>query len=535
MARLSESPANGAQPQSATKHQVTLKNGALGGFLSSPAKPSGSQSPHPNKRLKSLTATASPRSQASRSVSPAGQRLPSQAPLSSPARKSLADTSDNLDIGDRSTPADSVQAAPVDTPTASTPTSTAPTANMEVVNAASAATPEPVTDRPGVVSSVRKTLTNVVNNFTGARNGSATITSTFEQTIVSRKRSREPEIEETPTPAEETTPTDDQSDEAAEPAGANDTVVELGNQLEADVAAERAKSPEKRTAQLSSEATPATDASEINVTTAVGDADTIEAAESTKPAAPAEDEDEDMADDPVNGQFVLDTILDHRHDPKDNTLFQMRIRWKHDEPSWEPESNIQEDAEEALFEYWKTVKGGRLGAMVDKNLWHVLKVEKHRQKPNGKVELSVAWTGSPDRSWEPEDNIVQVARELVDDYWNSKGGREKCVRAIAVPAKRGRGRPRKVVDEEAPKPAAKPAPKQTKAKAAKEAKEPAPKKTRQPRKKLTDGVEDQNESVPEAAAKDEQPEQAAKEQVEANAEPPKKRGRGRPRKAPAVA
>ncbi|KAF4874155.1 hypothetical protein CGCSCA1_v006755 [Colletotrichum siamense] len=622
MARLSESPANGASgggSQPANKHQITLKNGALGGFLSSPAKPSGSQSPHANKRLKSLT---SPRSDASRSLSPV-PRLPGQAALSSPVRKAFGEVApagapgaDEMDTSeDRGTPADVVISAPAaETPVESTPTPTAATADMATSDAekSAAATPEPVVPRPvgGVVSSVSKKLTNVFNNFTGARNGTASVTTTFEQTIVSRKRSREPEAEETPAPLEETpapaekeTPkekepaekeiakeaepvekdtaektevAEKQTTEEPEPAdvtmGANDTNIELGNQLEEDVAAERAKSPVKES--LPPAPRPTSAAGEISVTTDADNADTIQAAETTKPApkaapktapkaaakatpkvtlksapkitlkakaapktapkpAPepaAEDEDETMVDDPEKGLFVLDTIIGHRKDPKDKTLFQMHVRWKHDEPSWEPESNIQEDAEEALFEYWDSVKGGRLGAMADKDLWHVLRVEKHKQKPTGKVELYVAWTGSPDRSWEPEENVTQFARELVEDYWASKGGRDKVIKPIAAPAKRGRGRPRKEsVVEDAPKAIAKAAPK-AKAKEVKEAEEPAPKKPRAGRKKVPEEAETPVEAK-EAATKSAEPEKAS-EQTETDGEPPKKRGRGRPKKTP---
>ncbi|KAE9566068.1 hypothetical protein CGMCC3_g17754 [Colletotrichum fructicola] len=41
--------------------------------------------------------------------------------------------------------------------------------------------------------------------------------------------------------------------------------------------------------------------------------------------------------------------------------------------------------------------------MIDKTLWHVLKVEKHKQEASGTVMLRVAWVGSPESSWEPED------------------------------------------------------------------------------------------------------------------------------------
>ncbi|KAL0932199.1 chromo domain-containing protein [Colletotrichum truncatum] len=537
MARLNESPGPG--PQSANKHQITLKNGAFGNFLSSPAKPSGSQSPLPNKRIKSLTATGSPRSDASRSHSPPAQRLSSQIPLTSPTRKTLSDTAaDDMDTADRSTPADVVTPAVVaestpaeSTPAESIPTPTAVAADIEVSPAAevNAATPEPVIPRPGMVSSVRKTLSSVVNNFTGVRNGTATVTSTFEQTIVSRKRSREPEAEATPAPVEKEA--EEEAEAANVTADINDTTIQLGNQIEEDVAAERAKSPVKEDVEAAPEvpavpaipaapAPPAAEESEINVTTTANNtdktdnsdnADTIEAAETTKPAAAtsaaaaaAEDKDVDMENDAKNGLFVFDGIITHRRDPKDKTLFQLQVRWKHDEPTWEPESNIHEDAEEALFAYWDSVRGGRLGAMADKELWHALRVEKHKQKPNGKVELYVCWTGSRERSWEPEENMLQVARPLVEDYWASRGGREKLVKAVAAPVKKPRGRPRKASEPD------------------EALKEPAQKKARQGRKRLLD----------DAVVGDDQAEKSVEEQAQVDGEGVKKRGRGRPRRSP---
>lgn len=222
-------------------------------------------------------------------------------------------------------------------------------------------------------------------------------------------------------------------------------------------------------------------------------------------------------DDPKSGIFVLDKITGHRRDPLDKTLFQMQISWKHDESTWEPEQNIQEDAEEALFEYWDSVKGGRLGAMADKDLWHVLRVEKHKQKPNGTIHLLVYWIGSPDRSWEPESQVEQYARHHVENYWKSKGGRDKHIKAIAVPVKRGRGRPRKDTLSEVED-----APKGT-----------VEKKARPGRKQKRDEFEEsQADKAADEVIASKTAELAATEQTDTDGEPPKKRGRGRPRKNP---
>ncbi|GKT47741.1 uncharacterized protein ColSpa_07922 [Colletotrichum spaethianum] len=232
-------------------------------------------------------------------------------------------------------------------------------------------------------------------------------------------------------------------------------------------------------------------------------------------------------DDPKNGIFVLDKIIGHRRDPRDKTLFQMHVSWKHDEPTWEPEQSIQEDAEEALFAYWDSVKGGRLGAMADKNLWHVLKIEKHKQKPSGAVHFLVYWIGSPDRSWEPESQVEVYARQHVETYWKSKGGRDKNIKTAAAPAKRGRGRPRKNT-----------IPESAAAGAGDEAAEDVPKETkprgRPGRKQKRDeaAAEAEAEKTEEAVTAEGTTEPTTKEPVETDGEPPKKRGRGRPRKNP---
>ncbi|KAF6815369.1 putative chromo domain-containing protein [Colletotrichum musicola] len=209
-----------------------------------------------------------------------------------------------------------------------------------------------------------------------------------------------------------------ESDRTNVAAEVKETSIHLGCQSEAD-------GLENETIQA---ATPAMDRAEINVATATETGDT------TKAAQPADNsEAADDVDDPEHGIFVFGSLIGHRHDPDNQTLFQIRVYWTHDAPTWEPESNIQEDAEEALFAYWDAVEGGRIGAMADKNLWHALKVEKHKQEANGSVKLCVSWVGSPERSWEPEGQVLQYARQHVDDYWTANSGRPKNIKHTVVP------------------------------------------------------------------------------------------------------
>ncbi|GKT52048.1 uncharacterized protein ColSpa_12229 [Colletotrichum spaethianum] len=78
--------------------------------------------------------------------------------------------------------------------------------------------------------------------------------------------------------------------------------------------------------------------------------------------------------------------------------------------------------------------------MADKNLWHVLEVEKHKQTSHGNVCLYISWIGSPERSWEPESRMMRVARAIVEDYWIAKGGRDKVMKSVAVRPNRRRRR-----------------------------------------------------------------------------------------------
>ncbi|TQN67031.1 Chromo domain-containing protein cec-3 [Colletotrichum shisoi] len=542
MAHFGEStaPSNGKQP--AKLSQATLKNSSLN-FLSSTSKPPGSQLPQPSRRVKTLAAIGAARPDASRSHSPPSQLLSPHNPESPSRSKALSDTAvEDLNVVDRGTAADTISAAPtavmeVPVELAEPSASTAPARATPEVEAPSS-TRESSLPRSGsgVLASVRKTFNSAVHNLTAQRTGTTTVTTTIEQTVIGRKLSKEPESDNTPSPDDKEV---ENNIDAANGTDPNDTLVQVGNQLETEAAEEeiRATSPVKKAAQVAS---PAADDREINVATAnaAGDADNADAADdadnadsaddadnanaaddadTVKAAAPtqdpttdaAADEDHDEeADDPKKGVFVLEKIIGHRRDPKDKTLFQMQVRWKNDEPTWEPEQNIQEDAEEALFEYWDSVKGGRLGAMTDKNLWHVLKVEKHKKKPSGAIHLLICWVGTPDRSWEPESQVKVYAHQHLEDYWKAQGGREKHIKASVVPARRGRGRPRKNSLPTAED-------------------EPVGRPGRKPKRDAAEaGLVEEAGVVEEVVA----PENKVEKAQNIDEEPPKKRGRGRPRK-----
>ncbi|RBR02074.1 hypothetical protein VDGD_03608 [Verticillium dahliae] len=136
--------------------------------------------------------------------------------------------------------------------------------------------------------------------------------------------------------------------------------------------------------------------------------------------------------------FEIEDIVEHRQATDDETLFEVRVKWDTEDPkdqfSWEPEANVQEDAPAALWKYWRSVKGGRAAAMADPDMWHVLHVAGHKVQPDGGVLLHVAWIGSAQKSWEPEDAVRGYGAEHLDEYWATQGGRATVLKGAKTKA-----------------------------------------------------------------------------------------------------
>ncbi|KAK2005197.1 hypothetical protein LZ32DRAFT_677268, partial [Colletotrichum eremochloae] len=124
----------------------------------------------------------------------------------------------------------------------------------------------------------------------------------------------------------------------------------------------------------------------------------------------------------------IEKILAHRYDHRCVTLFEMKVRWKGGTESWEHEIDLQRCQEVALFAYWHSLEGGREGAMVDPGLWHVFDIVSHKRKSNGGICFQVAWVGSAEHSWEPEETVRDADNELLEKYWDSKDRHRKVVR-----------------------------------------------------------------------------------------------------------
>ncbi|KAM0529309.1 hypothetical protein ACHAPP_009132 [Verticillium nonalfalfae] len=211
--------------------------------------------------------------------------------------------------------------------------------------------------------------------------------------------------------------------------------------------------------------------------------------------------------------FEMKDIVEHRQATDDETLFEVRVKWDTEDPqeqfSWEPEANVQEDAPAALWKYWRSVKGGRAAAMADPDMWHVLHVAGHKVQPDGSVLLHVAWIGSAQKSWEPEDAVRGYGAEHLDEYWAMQGGRATVLKGAKTKAgAQTKGAKPKAGAKKAP--AKKAAAKATaKAKAAPaispqptKAAAPAAPKARVPRKALAKAAPDRANDAPVTSGQD---------------------------------
>lgn len=93
-------------------------------------------------------------------------------------------------------------------------------------------------------------------------------------------------------------------------------------------------------------------------------------------------------------------------------------------PTWELEENLQENALDAAVDYWGTVEGGRLAVRP----YEVYAITGHEWLKKGKTKrkslfLEVEWLGYKEKSMEPVRRLSQDQPELVEEYFQSIGGR----------------------------------------------------------------------------------------------------------------
>ncbi|KAH9885348.1 hypothetical protein F4778DRAFT_761173 [Xylariomycetidae sp. FL2044] len=143
-------------------------------------------------------------------------------------------------------------------------------------------------------------------------------------------------------------------------------------------------------------------------------------------------------------ELEIDALLGHRFAKDGTNRVELQVQWVGEsraDATWEAEEEIQQSADETLYAYWKS-QGGRSNALFFKptnappEVYHVFKVLRHEKKNRGGFQFEVQWVGHPpirgETSMESEQKLKNAAPELLEQYWESKGGRDKHL------AKRGR-------------------------------------------------------------------------------------------------
>ncbi|KXJ97263.1 hypothetical protein Micbo1qcDRAFT_156089 [Microdochium bolleyi] len=155
-------------------------------------------------------------------------------------------------------------------------------------------------------------------------------------------------------------------------------------------------------------------------------------------AVPEEPATEDVRKEEEGDVAEVHALIDHKM--LDDKSVDLLVHWEGEpveEATWEPEAEIQEGASELLFTYWKKA-GGRDSALfkTEAEVYHVFRILNHEKKPRGGFALEVQWVGYPaskgNTTWEAETRVKSIAPELLEEYWESVGGRSSFL------SKRGR-------------------------------------------------------------------------------------------------
>ncbi|KAI1735624.1 hypothetical protein F4680DRAFT_452709 [Xylaria scruposa] len=159
----------------------------------------------------------------------------------------------------------------------------------------------------------------------------------------------------------------------------------------------------------------------------------------------AEKEEEDTRE-----ELEIERLLKHRMAGDKSGAVELLVQWEGEggqDATWEAEEEIQENAAETLYEYWKA-QGGRISALFHKpknappETYHVFKVLRHERKNRGGFQFEVQWVGHPathgETTMEAETKLKNIAPERLQEYWESVGGRAKYLAARGRAAKKSR-------------------------------------------------------------------------------------------------
>nr|UWK20150.1 chromo domain containing protein [Trichoderma cf. fertile] len=96
---------------------------------------------------------------------------------------------------------------------------------------------------------------------------------------------------------------------------------------------------------------------------------------------------------------------------------EVQVEWDSGENTWEPETNLHQDAPEALFEYWRA-QHGRPKNPTDPEIYEVFAILKHNKN---RSRLLVEWVGfeRSEASWVSRKIIEETAKDIVDAYFDS--------------------------------------------------------------------------------------------------------------------
>nr|UYO77203.1 chromo domain-containing protein [Trichoderma crystalligenum] len=96
---------------------------------------------------------------------------------------------------------------------------------------------------------------------------------------------------------------------------------------------------------------------------------------------------------------------------------EIQVQWESGDSTWEPETNLHQDAPESLFEYWRE-QGGRPNNPRDPEIYEVFAILKHNKN---RSRLLVEWVGyeRAEASWASRKIIEETAKDIVDAYFDS--------------------------------------------------------------------------------------------------------------------
>ncbi|KAI1775939.1 hypothetical protein F4818DRAFT_415479 [Hypoxylon cercidicola] len=145
-------------------------------------------------------------------------------------------------------------------------------------------------------------------------------------------------------------------------------------------------------------------------------------------------------------EHEVKALVKHRMALDGSGRVEFLVHWAGEEAedaTWETEEEIQNGAGETLYAYWKA-QGGRMNALFIKpknpppEIYHVYSILDHERKARGGFEFEVQWVGHPptrgETTMEAEPKLKKIAPEALEEYWESRGGRDKFL------AKRGRNK-----------------------------------------------------------------------------------------------